>query len=304
MNENLKAMKKLFLITAILVLIGTASATTITHQNVTVDLENSQINTSMEVKDMTSSVFYYTSSYPVKNDLTAIIDGKEASCSTEPLPPGSYITCDTGKENFDIDMSYRTEGLVSERSGVNIFRYTQSIQRPTTNYRMRAYLPQGSGLVDKKNVSLPVVRPEKGEVGTDGQRIFVGWTESPDLGQLSFQTIYRDVEEKGNSQNMPGLIWIIPILIVSLLVGGIYLAVKSREDIEEAYENLSEDEKEVLDMIRDNDNSMLQKDIVDESDYSKAKISSVISGLEEEGIIKKSKEGRSNKISIARKYRF
>jgi uncharacterized membrane protein len=60
----------------------------------------------------------------------------------------------------------------------------------------------------------------------------------------------------------------------------------------------------VLDTVRENDNSMLQKDIVDESEYSKAKISSVISELEEKGIVKKSKEGRSNKISISRKYRY
>lgn len=297
-------MKKLFLITAILAFVGAASATTIPNQNVTVDLENSQVNISMEVRDMTSSVFYYTSSYPVENDLTAFIDGERVSCNKEPLPPGTYITCETDKEDFDIDIAYETDGLVSERSGVNIFRYTQTIQRPTIDYRMRAYLPQGSGLVEEANVSLPVVSPEGGQVSTDGQRIFIEWRESPDLGQLSFQAIYRNVEEDPGSSGMPGLIWLIPIFVISLILGAVYLAVKSREDIDEAYEELSEDEKEVLDMIRENSDSMLQKDIVDESEYSKAKISSVISGLEEEGIVKKSKEGRSNKISIARKYRY
>ena len=92
--------------------------------------------------------------------------------------------------------------------------------------------------------------------------------------------------------------------MLSLLIAGVLVLLRSREDIDSVYEDLSEDEAEVLDMVRDNDNSMLQKDVVDESEYSKAKISSVISGLEEKGIVKKSKEGRSNKISISRKYRY
>jgi len=50
--------------------------------------------------------------------------------------------------------------------------------------------------------------------------------------------------------------------------------------------------------LKDENGSMLQKDIVNESEYSKAKISGVVSSLDEKGLITKKKEGRSNRIKI------
>lgn len=294
-------MKKLSLLVLLLVFAGMASATTIKEHNVTVDLESNEVDTNLKIVDMSSSAFYYTSAFPVSDDLRASVNGAPQECETEPLPPGTYITCDTDRENLTVNMRYSTEGLITERSGVNIFRYSQSIQRPTDSYRLKVLLPQGSGLADSSNVSLPVISPENGVTGSDGQRIHITWETDPSLGQLNFHAIYRPSSE---SEGFGGsLVWLIPILIVSLLIGIAYLVYVSREEIESAYEELSEDEAEVLDMLRENENSMLQKDIVDESEYSKAKISSVISDLEEKGIIKKSKEGRSNKISISRKFK-
>lgn len=298
-------MKKLFLLLFVSLLISSASATTIRNHNVTIDLESSTVNTSMDVDDMTSSAFYYTSSFPVTGELEAYADGEPIECEREPLPPGTYITCDVEKNNFLLEMSYSTEGLVTEREGVSIFRYSQGVQRPTDNYRLKVLLPQGSGLAEGSNVSLPVISPESGSSGTNGQRIHVEWQLSPSLGQQSFQTIYRNTGEvSGDSSSGVGLFWLVPLLIVSLVGAVAYFLVISREELESAYEDLSEDEVDVLDMVRENGNSMLQKDIVDQSDYSKAKISGVISSLEEEGIVKKSKEGRSNKISISRKYKY
>lgn len=295
-------MKKLSLLALILVFAGSVSATTINSHNVTVDLESSEIQVRMDMEDMTSSAFYYTSSFPITGDLSATANGRQIECEREPLPPGSYITCDIGERNFTIEMEYTTEGLVTQREGVNIFRYSQGIQRPTDSYRLKVLLPQGSGLADGSNVSLPVISPESGVSGTDGQRIHVVWDTTPSLGQQNFQAIYRSSSEAPVSGG--GLLWLIPVLVISILGAAGYLILMSREELDSAYDELSEDETDVLDMIRENGSSMLQKDIVDQSEYSKAKISSVISDLEEEGIVKKSKEGRSNKISISRKYKY
>lgn len=298
-------MRKLLLLLFASLLVSSASATTIASHNVTVDLASSTMNSSIEVHDMTASAFYYTSSFPVTGDLVAYANGDPVECEREPLPPGTYITCDVKEKDFLLKMSYHTEGLITQREGVNIFRYTQGIQRPTERYRLKVLLPPGSGLAKGSNVSLPVIRPESGESGTDGRRIHVEWSLSPSLGQQSFQTIYRDNGGVADDSGFGGgLLWLLPVVTISLLGAAVYFIMISREDLDSAYEDLSEDEAEVLDMVRDNGNSMLQKDIVDRSEYSKAKISGVISKLEEEGIVKKSKEGRSNKISISRKYRY
>ncbi len=297
-------MKKIFLFLSALAFIGAVSATSVSDHNVTVDLEGSLVNVSMEVEEMSSSAYYYTSSFPVEEGLRGTVAGEEVQCESEPLPPGSYITCDVERSNFTMDLSYRTSGLVTERSGVSIFRYSQGIQRPTDFYRLKVLLPRGSGLAEDSNVSLPVVSPENGVSGTNGQRIYVKWSSRPDLGQVNYQAIFRPSDDVSAGGGGSLLFWLIPAVLVALVSAAVYLIYVSREEIDKAYDDLSEDEAEVLDMIRDNGNSMLQKDIVDESDYSKAKISSVISGLEEKDIVKKSKEGRSNMISISRRYKY
>jgi uncharacterized membrane protein len=302
-------MKKLSLITFAILLVATASATNINSHNVTLDLASSKVNVTMDIEEMSSSEFYYTSTFPVTGQFSATADREPLNCEREPLPPGTYITCETDKKNMTMDMSYSTKGLVTEREKINIFRYSQPIQRPTDLYNLKVLLPSGTGLADGSNVSLPVLSPDTGSSETDGQRIYVTWTKNPNLGQLDFQAVFQGsqdpkTKDKDVKSNNKDLRWLIPLLVLFLIIAGVIVLLKSREDIDSVYENLTEDEAEVLDMVRENENSMLQKDVVDESEYSKAKISSVISGLEEKGIVKKSKEGRSNKISISRKYRF
>ncbi|MFB6181165.1 MAG: hypothetical protein ABEJ93_04780 [Candidatus Nanohalobium sp.] len=293
-------MKKTALLVLLAAFTGLASATTITSHNNTIDLEKGQINASIQVEDMSSSVFYYTTSYPVQN-LEASINGRPAECNVEPLPPGSYITCETDLRSFKAHLSFNTEGLTTERNGINIFRYTKNIQRPTENYSLKVFLPQGSGLLGNSNVSMPILKPDTAVIDTDGRRIFVEWSEKPGLGQISFQALYSQPDSR--KEGLPLVAILVPVLLLALGIS-VSLAWRAREDLDEVYEEVSEDEEEVLDMVRDNEFSMLQKDIVDQSEYSKAKISSVVSNLEEKGVIKKKKEGRSNKVTIPRKYRF
>jgi uncharacterized membrane protein len=106
--------------------------------------------------------------------------------------------------------------------------------------------------------------------------------------------------EEDTLNPIPGsFLAIIIVLILAILV------YKRKNDVktEKSFEKLKEDEKEVIHMLRENGGDMLQKDIVDETDYSKAKISGVVSKLEEEGIVSKEKEGRSNKVTLKGKHR-
>jgi uncharacterized membrane protein len=68
-------------------------------------------------------------------------------------------------------------------------------------------------------------------------------------------------------------------------------------------DELGSDERMVIELIQENGGKMLQKDIVEDSKYSKAKISGVIGSLEEDDIVSKEKEGRSNKILLKEKFR-
>jgi len=66
-----------------------------------------------------------------------------------------------------------------------------------------------------------------------------------------------------------------------------------------AEEELLSDEDRVLTLLQDNGGRMKQVDIVDETDWSKSKVSMLLSDMEEEGTISKLRVGRENIISLA-----
>lgn len=294
-------MKKLALGVLLLFFVGTAVSTTVTSEEVHVDIEESLVEADLQVEELTSSQFTYLTSYPI-SDLNVEINGQEVLCEREDLQLGTEIKCDVADRNsFSAHLEFKSSSLVSSIRDSKVFRFSQSFYRPTNNYSLRVVLPRGTGLVENGNISVPVVSPEAHRIGSNGQRIFVEWRAQPQLGEsLDFQVVYR---------NFSRSIGILEIMIIGLtgvllfVLGYLGFRYITRKSIVEEYEELSDEEIEVLELLRENGGEMLQKDVVNDLDYSKAKISGIVSGLVEEEYIEKSKEGRSNKLTIARGYR-
>lgn len=292
-------MRKLWLIISIVLFVGTVSATNVVSDDVVVDLENNQVNTVTEVEDSTSSIFTYITSYPVE-DIEAYIEEDELDCQIQPLQIGSEISCDVSEyENFTIEMEFTGSGFTSQENEHSVFRYTQPIYRPTDRYSLRVILPEGSGIVGNSQGS---IQPSDGETGSTGRRIFVEWETEPGLGEnLNFEITYEGMSgELGISQ----IIAVIFIALVGATAGWIGYRDISRENISKHYSDLEDDEVEIIELIRKSGGEMLQKDLVDQSDYSKAKISTLVSNLVEKELIVKEKQGRSNKVSIPKNYKL
>jgi uncharacterized membrane protein len=285
-------MKKTIAALILLGMVYTASGTIVESENITVDLQEQQVEKEIRFKELTSNRMTYLTNHPVRN-LEVTIEAREADCSFDEFDLGGEISCETDiYENFTTKISYDTSGLVTSQENINIFRYSQSIARPTNNYRLRVILPSGAVLVDEENVSTPVIYPERGEVGTEGRKIHVEWNQDPPLGEtLNFEVVYENLDQEYNGYLVPSLI--AAVIILSLIIGYRYRdkLSKVRDD------SLPEDQQSVMKLLREN-GDMLQKDIVDESEYSKAKISGLVSKLEEKDLIEKEKEGRSNRIKL------
>ncbi|MFO7794090.1 MAG: hypothetical protein R6V35_03900 [Candidatus Nanohaloarchaea archaeon] len=286
-------MRKLTLLIGLLALISLASATNIESEYVEFDLQDNSVEKEVEFGELTSSRMTYITNHPVDN-LRVEIDGEEADCFFEELSLGGEISCETDVyTNFTADIHYTTSGLTTNRNNANIFRYSQNVYRPTDQYTFRAVLPEGTGVVNQENDTTPVIDPEFGEVGSEGRRIHVEWTQDPELGEtIAFEVAY---EELGNSFRNA----VIGLAALILLAGfaRAYLKRKSDSDEEKVKDKLTEDQRLVVEMLEEEE-SMLQKDIVEESEYSKAKISGLVSELEELEILSKEKEGRSNRVTL------
>ncbi len=293
-------MRKLSLAVSIIFLLSMAGATTIGSEEVTVDLSDSSVHVDIEVKELTSSKLSYITSYSA-HDVSATSGGETLNCEVQGLQIGSEITCEPPRQhNFTVSLDFRGTDFVSNQQNIKVFRYTQSIYRPTDSYSLKVILPKGTGVLQNENVSTAVISPPDAERGSNGRRIFVKWTTNPDLGEtLQFQAIYEDFARPFDYVKYG-------ILAASLLLVGFfsYLGFRrfNRENIENVYEELSEDEIEVIELLRENEGQMLQKDVVEKSDYSKAKISGVVSELVDKEVISKEKKGRSNQLSISKNY--
>lgn len=293
-------MKKLAFLFLALVLVTGASGTTIENEDVVIDLEDSSVSIEMHIGDLTSSQFTYVTNYPVEN-LETRMDGRPVNCSVEELQIGSEIKCRVNRTtDFNVSMDFETSGLVNNVQNVRVFRYSQSIYRPTDNYSLMVILPRGSATVST-NSSQPAISPA-GETGSNGRRIFVRWVLDPNLGEsLNFHVYYEDVSEGPDYGTIIAVLFAGAVILLSLYV---LHQIVSQESLESLYSELSSDQVHVLEILAENDGEMLQKDVVDQSDYSKAKISGIVSELVDREIISKKKEGRSNKLAISRKYRF
>ncbi|MFB6202891.1 MAG: helix-turn-helix transcriptional regulator [Candidatus Nanohaloarchaea archaeon] len=287
-------------------LASTVSATSVASQSIRVDLADTSVHVDMEIQSLTSSRFSYVTSYPVR-DLEVRLNGERVDCEVRDLKVGDEVLCDTElKDNISVQINYDSGGMVDSRQSVKIFRYSESVLRPTKNYSLQVVLPQGMTIADNQTIPQPVIEPAYGRAGSKGgKRIFVRWSAHPELGEsLDFQLIYEGGSPEPESGGDP--IWI-GVLVGALLVGiagFLFRRYFLMEDISNVYEDLAEDQTEILDVILDADGEILQKDVVERSQYSKAKVSGTVSELVEEGIVEKEKEGRSNKLTIAGRYRY
>lgn len=286
-----------------LFIISLGTATTISQEDVVVDLEDNRVSAEISVESLTTETFNYQTSHPVEQ-LQVNINGNNVDCDISELAIGANINCDTPvSENFTVSLNYKTNGLTNSQGSISVFRYSQSIYRPIKEYNFRVILPEGTGIVDQSDATTSVISPESGTAGNmNGRRFYVEWTSQPELGEpVNYRVLYEPLqEEEGNRLILPGSI--IALTIVLILS---YLVYRRKNIVEKSnkLEELSQDGKLVVEMLQDRGGEMIQKDIVEESDYSKAKISGVVSELVEEEVVSKEKEGRSNKVSLNEEFR-
>lgn len=294
-------MRKLLVTILVLLLVNGASATIIDHESVSIDLATSEVSVELEVQELTSSRLTYFTDHEV-NDLSVTVDGRPLDCQVYSSETNNQISCETDvKNNFTARIQYTSSGLVDVRGERNTFEMKENFIRPIENYTLEVLLPKGNIIMNSNNTE-SVISPSYAQIGTDGQRISVKWSETPVLGSSQdYKVVYQGGEPRNYLLEQIG-----GAVIVLIIFGiGAFIFKKLREeDLDSVYKELEDDEKQVLELLRSNEGSMLQKDVVEQLDYSKAKISGTVSTLVEKEVIKKEKEGRSNRVSIRKNYRY
>ncbi len=290
-------MRKFFLISIFLVVLTpSVFGLRLENYDVLVDIREDVVHETVKL-DFTSkeTKFDLFVLAPVSNLKVIGDSGKSLSCFVERQTLGDLIVC----ENFDergLTMDFDVHGLIEKKKNFRIFSYLYILTRPTENFHLKVKLPVGSVFADEKKLEGTGLKPFKplgGVQGTDGRRIFIEWElKKPPLGQsLDVQVIFEPSVELSPS------IMAITIAAVAIMLGIFFFMSRGKPTIETVMTILNDDEKKVVNLLMEK-GVLTQKQIARECDFSKPKVSRLVTNLEERGIVEKRPVGRTNKVKL------
>lgn len=232
------------------------------------------------------------------------------------------LNCDLCK----VAISYDLKGVANRKDEQHV-EFTRTVNLPLRPRLMQysVSIPAGYGIDTAQNANNPAIVPALSKITTDGKHIIVVWEEmTPVLPRIYF------VRYQLNPENFMFIsdfirvfqswpVWVILMIIFSLGVGtGVFimklsikkmlammhLTKRKAERIEKIEVHnipatlLSPDEKRIILLLEDNEKSMGQKDIVVKLNWSKSKVSAILSNLEYKQIISREKYGRNYKVKL------
>jgi uncharacterized membrane protein len=170
------------------------------------------------------------------------------------------------------------------------------------NFTFAATLPEEALLSEE---SLDPLFPDSGSNSTDGRSLsFVWFTSSLQPGQERvFIVKYQfPCTESGPFPGSPLLLWFgigIGILVgAAIAVFGPRLMQRVRKIGRVRFVGVTTEEEEILDIIRAKGGKCLQKALYTDMDMSQAKVSLILTNLEERGLVRRFREGRENVVHI------
>ena len=270
---------------------------------------------------------------PAVKDLVAKVNGAPVICEQEEILGFTKVTCPvtpatiTGGADYFIDLNFETSFPIVSLDDRKLFSqdfiFGDSFVEKF-NFRLklpeRAVIPEPTG---------QFVSPEPTRIYSDGRKIILSY-EAFEIDKSDVTAIY----EPAKASSIPLLLAIASLIAIAVGVLLLKAAKKikqetkekakevAKEVTEEATEKIAEevkkrvkekvqekeeklyllpDEKGIIHILKEVGKPIRQRDIEKQITFSKAKLSRVLRGLEERGIIKRIPRGNTNLIELLKK---
>ncbi len=278
-----------------------------------------------------ASLSYHGIETTINDDLSALTNltfkfsepESQLECRTT-LPVSSFktsgsfgpVTCDSRKDGADSLIICALSGITADKNTLHIdiesrgavnysygryhFEAGFASSIPSDSFFSLIKLPESATLAD-----FPIERsysPENGTTITDGKRIIVIW-EGGSLEanrQLDFRVEYNLPPISGP---VTRYILLAAGILILIIVSAAFIYTRRASKVNKGRviaSVLNADEKRVVDIIAAGGGGVLQKHIVRESGFSKAKVSRLVKSLGGRGIVKTEPvSGRENRVLLA-----
>lgn len=223
---------------------------------------------------------------------------EEIDCITTQEAIGYSILCN--KLNADsLLYTFQTTDITKNFNEFTRFDYMFPITNIVSNISIRIDLPLGTAVAEENklaNFGAKPFMPDNALQSTDGRVIYLSWGfEKPRLGESIQVSLYFEQLSKENQVQQ--LVAIIMLIGVFAAIAVLFIHSK-RSSVKDVLPVLTNPEREVMQILIRENKEVDQRLVVKELDYSKSKISRVISELEKRGLIDKRIKGRTNILRL------
>ncbi|MFH0890075.1 MAG: hypothetical protein V1836_02950 [Candidatus Aenigmatarchaeota archaeon] len=251
--------------------------------------------------------------YPIIGDVTDFswAANFNATCDLAKQGATSIISCDlagVNKTHRSLSLNYTASGFVRQLEKDRwIYRYDFQSSVPVTTLSIVVRLPEGKGLITSEDGiisgGLLPYAPSYGDTRTDGRRILIDWARNNFTAgdSLSVSAVYENIQINALTTFLPLFLTIVIILIsttVYFYLKKTKVIVRTEETLDSVLLILKPDERKVIDCLLSENGEKMQRKIVHETNFSKAKVSRLISDLKRRGIIYVEERGRTNRIFL------
>jgi len=231
-----------------------------------------------------------------------------------PIQPGSSVI---------VFVEFDTDEMLSTVGGEHVFSALFSPPPGSSRLSLSVVLPLGMGLINPvASGARTDIAPLPTQTVSDGLKTRFIWTVEPAeelavfirytaLSQpaVSTSTLLQTVATPDvSAQDSKGLSLVFPAavsLVVLLLIYRFYLGRAEADgevDLGLKTEFMRDDERLLIGLVRENE-GIVQKRLCDNTGFSKAKVSKIVSELESRGIVRVERVGRRNKLFLSEEFK-
>ncbi len=202
-----------------------------------------------------------------------------------------------GINKTQIQLTFETKENIAKNGEIYTFSSVYIVDVPVERAFAIVYLPETATL--KTNVSNESFSPRYGRVLSDGKHIMVYWERENIKGgdDLEFSITYIMPLAAGSLYDV-AIIVILAVILVVVIAVGYVRRLHRQSSVKVVMPLLKGDERVIVDILRERKGEAIQRALVRESDFSKAKVSRLVANLKERGIVDVEHLGRTNRVKL------
>ncbi len=291
--------------------LGISYQVPITNEKIEVSIVNNTwvvYNISINYKEYNKNKISYAFLGEVRKIEHASLNNIPVECYIKRLNIGNEILCDIPShittKNTTFNLIFLSSKSIKPAGKIYEFAFSKPILDFTENLEIKVILPQKAFIAENQIGSS--INPTNFRLSVDpsGRRIIVEWKiKKPKLGEkIDFSVLFEIPKQEQiiitEKRSYVFLYVIVAALILFASIAAYLILLYRKNQEKKIISVLKDDEKLVLEVIRELGNGCKHKDIVKKTKFSKAKVSRILLELQKRGLIKLERVGKNTRIYI------